>query len=229
MNWYHLSLVLCLFVFNATPSFAQLLDPVGTVFGSDQPSKIILRNGTELEGAYVKHELEGNLLSTVTFLIDGQEKVFDASQASRLELAPAKGGGAMTLLYMSASINRAKNTKSDSLWQGQLYVFEGVQVPIYSDTVSCFLQVLNTDFDKRIKLYYDPLGGVEVSFGPFSSSIYPSFFVGWQGEVFRLKRSDYKSFFEEALEPCETFDKKYRKAEWDEINHQVHFFTEHCD
>ncbi|HEY0740298.1 MAG TPA: hypothetical protein VGD40_02515 [Chryseosolibacter sp.] len=204
----------------------------GKLLGSHCIAKLL--SGEEVAGTLSAGSINNGYLGKITIKKeDGTKLKLSPDQLSSLKV---KAGKAAKWTMMSESANSIQAlTKADfQKIQNQEYIFFETTTRVKSEKQN-LMQLLNPDFDSKIKVFPDPkakqtkgigLGGVQLTGGDDKSYLFVK-----NGEATELvKKGSYKKNFDDLYSDCPEMIKAFtgEKIKWSDVAGHVYAYDNLC-
>lgn len=206
-------------------------------FSRSKTSYLHMEDGTVKEGLLGGFKRAKGLIETVKMKSESGGKIkIDPAQINFMYLPPSG------LAKLSAAGDRATNVRKwdapsniDESLMGEGYVFfEKTATKIKKKTENLMMQLMNTSFSSKIKVYHDPfakesmglaVGGVTVAGG-----LDKSYYVKKEGTddaAYKLEKKNYKEQFSTLFGDNEEFMTKYKGSiKWSELEMHIYEYTQ---
>ena len=221
-------------LFSTTLFAQQLADPLGT------PSKkktiyITMDDGTEIKGNLKKYKYEKGLIEEIKIVdLDGKKVKIKPENIKHMYV-PVSGlekiAKVQDLAY-DATKWASTDIDNDIINKGYVY-FEKSKVKIKKKTQVLILQLLNTDFSSKIKIYHDPRAKETASIGiagvKLAGGLAKSYFVKKGDVAYKLKKKEYDEEFKLFYSDCSSLTDKYgNDPKWSDFVEHVFEYTKSC-
>ena len=206
-------------------------------FSKKKTTYLHMEDGTSSEGLLGGFKRAKGQIETVKMKSESGKKLkIDPAKISHMYIPPSD------LAKLSAAVDRAGNVRKwnapsnmDSTLLGEGYVyFEKAKTEIKKGkTEDLMLQMVNTSFCSKIKVFHDPfaaetmsvsVGGVDVAGG-----LDKSYYVFKDGEdaAYKLEKNEYKEQFATLFGDNEEFMAKYSNdIKWSDLALHIYEYTE---
>ncbi len=213
----------------------QFLTP-STTFSKKKTAYVTLANGNEVKGDIQSFKWKKGLFKGIVINDENGKKVsLKAQDIDHMYLPPSGLDKISKAAGFVTNVQKWNNEKlnQDFLEQGYVY-FEKTDVKLKKKTQTLLMQVLNPDFCKYVKVYYDPLAKKTASLGigkvNVIGGIAKSYYVKMDGQSVAslLTKKDYKKEFKKIWKKCNAVTIKYKDVNWDELPAHIIEYTEQC-
>ncbi|MDG1333269.1 MAG: hypothetical protein P8P74_13120 [Crocinitomicaceae bacterium] len=229
--------VLSLSLSATAQSFSVPLDG----FSKKKTSYLHMEDGTVSEGLLGGFKRAKGQIETVKMKSESGGKIkIDPVKIKFMYIPPSALG------KLSAANDRAGNLKKwdapsnmDSTLMGKGYVyFEKMTTQIKKKkTEDLMLQMLNTSFSSKIKVFYDPFAketiGLEVGGVTVAGGLDKSYYVqkvGSTDPAYKLEKKNYKEQFSVLFGDCDEFVAKFGdKIKWSDLETHIYEYTQMCE
>jgi hypothetical protein len=229
--------VLATFSLSATAqSFSVPLE----AFSKKKTTYLHMEDGSKSEGLLGGFKRSKGLIETVKMESESGGKIkIDPAKIQFMYIPPSN------LAKVSAGLNKIGNVRKwdaplnmDTTLLGEGYVyFEKVPTIIKKKTDNLMMQMLNTSFCGKIKVFHDPfsketmsasVGGVTVAGGLDKS--YYVMKIGTDEAAYKLEKKDYKEQFATLFGDCEEFMAKYSgDIKWSDLETHIYEYSQMCN
>lgn len=220
-------------LFGVTASAQELLVP-SLGFSKKKTSYVTLQNGTELEGVLKDLDYKKGLIEEITIVDNsGKKHKLEPSSVKFMYLFPSgfdKFGKVVEATHNVQKWND-KDLNQAFLDRGYVY-FETIDVKISKKkTIPLLMQLLNPDFSKKVKIYFDPYAGKTASLGIGSVKVVggneKSYFIKFPDDpaAFKLEKKDYDKKFAELWKKCTSLSKT-TDIKWNDLTNHIIQYTE---
>ena len=228
-------LFMLLLVFTAQSAFSQQFLYPFSLFSHNETSRVILKDGSEVEGTLDKLKRKRGLPSEITFKVDGKKTSWNASDVQGMYLKPNDLNKMAAASDFMSDATQWEDTDLDKdiLGKGFVY-FEQKEVIIGKKKQTLMLQLLNPSFASKVQVYHDPyanetastgIGGITVDGGDAKS-----YFVSINGDTaFKLKKKDYTEATKKLFGDCgEYLGSLGKKPKWSEFAKHLYDYGRVC-
>jgi hypothetical protein len=206
-------------------------------FSRSKTSYLHMEDGSVKEGLLGGFKRAKGLIETVKMKSESGGKIkIDPAQINFMYLPPSG------LAKMNAALDQATNVSKwdapsniDESLMGEGYVFfEKTATQIKKKTENLMMQLMNTSFSSKVKVYHDPFAkesmGIAVGGITVAGGLDKSYYVKKEGTddaAYKLEKKDYKEQFATLFGDCEEFMTKYKDSiKWSELEMHVYEYTQ---
>jgi hypothetical protein len=221
-------LVFLLLLLSQIASAQQLLPPI-ELFSSKTESYILMKNGDSVVyfHAKVRYEKRG-IVGVVGKKADGTKAEYKAEDIKVLAMPPSDFGKFASFGDANRSLAKSKKTNQKAYKRDLVYFFSE-QV----EGRSVLLQLLNPDFDNKIKIYHDPFAGQTTGWGIGGVTMVggedKSYYLKVNDKTTKIQKKEYKEKFKQLFGSCSKLLEKYKEPNWDDFAAHVFFFENECN
>lgn len=204
-------------------------------FSKKKTSYVTLIDGTELEGKVKKFDWKKGLFEGITLVVDGKKKKLEGKDISHMYLQPSGLSKLGDIYDLTNNDDKVVDhtMNSELLKEGYVY-FE--QTECYykkKKKETLLLQLLNTAFSNKVKVFHDPYARESASVGIGSFKVAggnaKSYFIKKGDDVaFKLKKKNYDETASDLFGDCPDYFKTIEDAlNWSKLgNHILDYSTE---
>jgi hypothetical protein len=211
-------------------NYAQNFLPPMERFSGKKEDILILNSGEKI--VFFLDDLDrkkGLIINVAGKTLDGKKFDYDADEIKELYLVPsdmAKIGGAMKA---TRSILKASRTDLSELSREHIQFFQQ-KVEGRKETV--LLQLLNPDFQSRMRIFDDPWAAETMGIGfggmQLTGGIAKSYYANYDGKTIKIFKRNYEDLFAALFANCKGVLTKYDKAAWRDLPLHLDTFETEC-
>ncbi len=223
------TLAIALFL-TTTSLLAQELLPPFERFSSKKESILILNNGEKI--VFYLDDLDrkkGLIYNVEGKTLEGKKFEYEGDEIKELYLVPsdfAKFGGAMKA---TRSVLKASRTDMKELSREHVHFF---QQQIEDRKKTTLLQLLNPDFQSRMRIFDDPMAAETMGIGAgplqLTGGIAKSYYAEIDGKTVKIKKKNYEELFAELFHDCPAVLSKFKSAAWRDLPLHLWEYEQNC-
>lgn len=207
-------------------------------FSIKKTSYIHLKDGTIVEGQVRNVSRKKGLITKVEIAVGGdkgKKKAFLPDQIDHMYLPPTALDKFSKFNSSATDLTRADKVdiKKDIL-EKEFALYEYTEVMVKKKKINALLQVLNPEFDDKIKVYHNPFAGESASLGVGGVKVAgggdKSFYVKKGKEVaYLMIKREYDENYEKLYGDCPPFLKKMGKElKWSKFEDHLFEYNKAC-
>lgn len=221
-------LVLCLLT--ALPSMAQQFLPPVERFSSKKPAYLITTKGERIDFELDDLDRKKGLIVRVEGKsTEGKKFKYEAEDIKEMGLTPSDFAKFNSVMESTRSVAKIQRTQVNEATRNLVLFY---QEYLADKDRTVLVQLVNPGFESKIRVYDDPYAAETAGIGfagvQMTGGMDKSFYVKWNGKVFRLKKKDYDDKFKEFFISCPELLKKYPNFAWRDFAEHVFFFDQNC-
>jgi hypothetical protein len=218
-------------------TLAQSFIPAFDRFSGKDIAYIYLEDGSKIEGTIDDLDRRKGLIEEVTILPTDQKKKLKLEPKDiKTMYLPASGYFKLAnSIEQNFNAQKWKNNdvNMDIINKGYAY-FEKVKVKVKKDTEDLLMQMVNTSFSSKIKVFHDPLAAESMRFGVAGITMAggddKSYYVQVGNEVAeRIKKKEYDDEYLRLFKECPALlEKLKRNHSWTNFDKHLLEYTTSC-
>lgn len=217
------------FIFLTTAATAQQLLPPIELFSSKTESVLVKNNGDTVKFFYAIYKLKKKgIVSIIGKDAAGVKTEYKAEDIKIVGLPPSNLGKFVSFSNANASVMKS-DKHNQKAYDRELVYFYTENV----DGANMLLQLLNPDFDSKIRIYHDPFATETMTWGVGNLDIVggedKSYFIKENGKTSKIQKKEYKEKFVQLFGKCTKLLQKYPDAKWGDFAAHIFFFENECE
>ncbi len=199
-------------------------------FSSKKDDILILNSGEKILFYLDDLDRKKGLITNVAGkTMAGKKFEYEADQIKELYLVPsdmAKLGGAMKA---TRSVLKATRTDLKELSREHVQFF---QQKVEDQKKTTLLQLLNPDFQSKMKIYDNPWAAETMGLGfggiQLTGGIAKSYYAEYEGKTVKIFKRNYEELFAELFANCPAVLTKFKSAAWRDLPEHLNVYEDNC-
>lgn len=218
---------------------AQTFSPGFQGFSKKKTTYITLKDGSEMEVIIKKLFFKKGLIDDLKVeSADGGKVKINPEDIAYMYIPPSNLAKLGQALDAATDLTKIEDNElsSEHLDNGYLYM-ESCEVELKNGKVQyCMLQLMNTSFSQKIKVYNDPFAKESASIGiggmTVAGGLDKSYYIKKNGEEMAkyIKKKEYKKGMQELFSECPAVIEKYGDdPQWSEFEQFIFDYSTMCN